>query len=169
MSKKSPRQNIIAQLDQLTGDIVKLRDGYQCYCQSRVVPQWGHLLSRKNYAIRWHLLNGNVQCRNCNGAHSNPSLTHRYINWHIARFGPDAYAQLMQLADSGNRAKEWTMNQLRDELKRKQELWKYLSSIRLYDDELLVEAGLWGDDIPVRLPLGPRYYSWRELKLGRKI
>jgi len=92
---KTERQKIIAKLDKVTAQVIKLRDGRICQrCGGKPSPQgchWSHIYSRSSHKMRWDLLNSLVMCNGCHRYwHANPIDAE---NWFKDKF-PARYAYL---------------------------------------------------------------------------
>ena len=88
MAKKTERQIIVANLDKVTSQVIKLRDEYTCQrCGSKPQPQgchWAHIYSRTSHKMRWDLLNSLVLCNGCHRWwHANPLDSE---NWFRIKF-----------------------------------------------------------------------------------
>ena len=102
--KKTPRQLIIRDLDNLVREIVFDRDlqsvplVYQIKddilsVKHRGIDQPGHLISRAKIAVRWDLFNVHKQDANDNQLHEYyPEV---YTQWFIGQFGSDEYQRLV--------------------------------------------------------------------------
>ena len=107
--KKTPRQKMVRQLDELIREIVFLRDPYSVplvykevlkengaveYAMNhRGVDQPGHVVSRKNKPVCWDL-------RNVHKQDANDNLLHEYYpevynQWYIKTFGLDSWNDLV--------------------------------------------------------------------------
>ena len=98
--KKTPRQKIVKQLDELVREIVFMRDPY-CVplaykgegINHRGVDQPGHIISRANKPVCWDL-------RNVHRQDANDNLLHEYYpevynQWYIKTFGLDSWDELV--------------------------------------------------------------------------
>lgn len=98
MAKKTERQKIVAKLDKVTAQVIKLRDDYTCQrCGGKPQPQgchWAHIYSRTSHKMRWDLLNSLVLCNGCHRHwHANPIDAE---NWFKDKF-PVRYDYLQDL------------------------------------------------------------------------
>lgn len=78
MSKKTPRQKLVAKLDNIVKQIVRLRDNGCCqYCGKPASGQnahTAHVYAKKTHRLRWDLLNLLLLCFHCHieKFHRNP-------------------------------------------------------------------------------------------------
>lgn len=95
---KTERQKIVAKLDKITAQVIKLRDDYTCQkCGGKPKPQgchWAHIYSRTSQKMRWDLLNSFVLCNGCHRFwHANPIDAE---NWLKNKF-PARYSYLQNI------------------------------------------------------------------------
>lgn len=100
--KEGTRRWLKARLDQLTAQIVKVRDGHRCViCGSAFMIDCGHIYTRGHLPTRWDIQpNGNchAQCRDCNTRHINrPEI---YLLWYQDKFSPEELSALHDRAYS---------------------------------------------------------------------
>ena len=66
---RDPRSKVVRALDAITPKIVKLRDGRKCQrCGSMPSKQgchWAHIYGRRDFRLRWDLLNALTLCYGC--------------------------------------------------------------------------------------------------------
>ena len=82
MARKASRKTLKRNLDNVTREIIRLRDEYTCQrCGKRYSPDnakgsldWSHIYSRTRLSMRWLLLNGILMCCGCHKWwHDNPT------------------------------------------------------------------------------------------------
>ena len=82
MARKPSRKTLVRNLDNITAQVVKLRDNYTCQrCGRKYRPDntkgsldWAHIYSRSRYSMRWLLLNAVALCCGCHKFwHDNPT------------------------------------------------------------------------------------------------
>ena len=94
------RSKLIRALDRITPKIVKLRDAYTCQRCGRMPPpldssvlvvrrarqglHWAHIYGRRDFLMRWNLINGLCLC---NGCHRHfDSNHHMFVEWLDEKF-----------------------------------------------------------------------------------
>lgn len=96
--KTTERKRLIKRLDDITREIVLLRDGRCVTCGKTDSLQCGHLITRARYGVRWDLLNCAVQCAGCNLRHEfNPEI---YTNWFLRKYGLNEYQSLCHRSET---------------------------------------------------------------------
>lgn len=96
--KTTERKKLIKQLDDLTREIVLLRDGRCVTCGKVDNLQCGHLITRARYGVRWDLKNCNVQCAGCNLRHEfHPEI---YTRWFLLKHGQTEYESLCHRSET---------------------------------------------------------------------
>lgn len=99
VKQKSQRKRLIKRLDDLTREIVLVRDQRCVTCGKIENLQCGHLITRAKYGVRWDLKNCNVQCQGCNFRHEyNPEI---YTRWFLNKYGLEEYQSLCQRSENG--------------------------------------------------------------------
>ena len=99
-----PRKKLVARLDSLTSQIVRLRDGQCVLCQSTDRLQCGHLFGRRSHGARWDLErdgNCHTQCAGCNQRHNYDPW--RYFNWYLDWHGREAFDALYRRWEAGHK------------------------------------------------------------------
>ena len=104
------RKKLIKECDDLTSQIVRLRDGRCVCCGTTERLTDGHLITRGCHIIRWDLTNNNCQCSGCNFLHEH--RPERYTNWWINHYGKEAYDNLVE---KSRQTKHWGVLELREE------------------------------------------------------
>lgn len=93
------RRRLVEDLDEVTSQIVRHRDGFRCVlCGSTFEPQAGHLWKRGIYATRWHLDNVWTQCSKHNRDHN--TVPEPFMNFVAAKIGEERYDALRALKES---------------------------------------------------------------------
>ena len=90
--EEGSRKWLIAELDRLTSQIVRQRDGRCVTCGSLQGLQCSHFYSRRHLAIRFDLRNCNAMCSGCNQRHNRDRKP--YERYMVKTYGAAAIAEL---------------------------------------------------------------------------
>lgn len=112
--KKKPaneRKKLIAKLDDLVRQVIRLRDTHCSCCKKKLGEdiQVSHFVTRRIHAVRWNLKNVSGSCPGCN-------LRHNFNPVPYARYMIDTYGKevLDELFVTKNTVKKLSMSDLRD-------------------------------------------------------
>jgi hypothetical protein len=123
--KKTERQQLVLDLDEIVSKIIRLRDGgcVQCGfdCVSERNPTKrnsvlnnGHVFSRKSYSLRWDIRpDGNCHCQCWGDNYRHISDQYPYFKWYIGRFGQERFDKLRE---ESKQTRKWKNYELKEEL-----------------------------------------------------
>ena len=117
---KQPRKKVIAEMDKIVSEYVRLRDGRCVVCGSTEKLGCGHLLSRRLLATRWDICadgNCHTQCWPCNFKHTMDP--HQYRSWYVRQFGLEAFEEMYARAHAGVYWGVVALRDMRDALREK--------------------------------------------------
>lgn len=128
-TKQSLMRILKKKLDKKFSEYIRLRDNFTCVlCGNKERPQCGHVFSRSSHNTRWDEKNSFCQCSGCNMRHEFDPYP--YNNWFIEKFGKDAWDQMHQ---KWNTVRQWSMQELEDEIARLDIKIKELTATRSSD------------------------------------
>ena len=142
---KNSRQLLEIQLDSIVKEIVLERDG-GCVCPApksghSAVRQPGHLLSRRNRAVRWDLRNVHEQCSSCNFLHTiKPEY---YTAWFLNKMGTDSYIHLARDGQELIKYQPYELLELLEQLRKIRERQVSDKSFRPYYTQAEIVSGAW--------------------------
>ena len=125
------------------GCVLKETDGQHCSGYDTD----SHILPRGEYGVTFDLLNNHDGCQGHNKLHnSKPSI---YYSWFWNTFGIEAWEHLNEKACYGKTEKSMTTDEIREMVKKYQELWDTRPAS--YTREDLIRLGYFGEWMQARL------------------
>lgn len=134
MTKKTRRQLLEGQLDDLMSLIVRRRDMACVTCGTTEDITNSHYVTRRKSRLRWDLRNCNAQCRTCHMRHHRWPIA--YANYMCRRYSKAVLDELEQLANIP--AWHWELHELEDMLEALRNLWYDMSANVLYEEGVKV-------------------------------
>lgn len=99
----------VDKLDKLFSIFIRSSSKKCVLCPNTSNLQNGHIISRRNKAVRWDEMNCHVQCAGCNIKHN--TEPQHYINWFIGKYGMNEW---MELCNRAKEVKRWKWYELKE-------------------------------------------------------